>query len=236
MITGVTPRLERAVHISFPEGQLAMRLSSKLIAISIPLLLILSGSALADTCNAFSSYTCAKHTDDIVHVGGLGSTASGQSVGILLNSNMFNITTANGNGGSDVIILAAFANGAPTGTLNGISFNSLSSFPEGGATGPITRTMSNLGFCPCNLQFGYVDLGTALSANGTVNITAAGVPAGTVFYAEVLNSQGQIVYITPNSEAGILGRTSTVPEPGSISLMITGLCGIAGGAWRKFRG
>jgi hypothetical protein len=58
----------------------------------------------------------------------------------------------------------------------------------------------------------------------------AGVPAGTVFYAEVLNGKGQIVYITPNSEAGILGRsTSTVPEPGSISLMITGLCGIAGG-------
>jgi hypothetical protein len=58
----------------------------------------------------------------------------------------------------------------------------------------------------------------------------SGVPAGTVFYAEVLNGKGQIVYITPNSEAGILGRsTSTVPEPRSISLMITGLCGIAGG-------
>jgi hypothetical protein len=216
-----------------------MRPSSRFLAISLPLLLILSGAALADTCNNFASYTCAKHTNDIVHVGGLGATASGQSVGILLNSNMFNITTANGDSGSDVIILAAFANGAPTGTLNGISFNSLNTFPEGGATGAITDSLQGLGFCgtTCNLQFGYVDLGTALAANGTVNITAAGVPAGTVFYAEVLNSEGQIVYITPNSEAGILGRgVSTVPEPGSISLMITGLCGIAGGAWRKLRG
>ena len=217
-----------------------MRFSSRVLAISLALPLILSGAAYANTCNSFSSYTCAKHTNDIVHVGGLGATSTGQSVGILLNSNMFNITTANGDGGSDVIILAAFANGAPQGTLNGIAFNSLgagASFPEGGATGAITSTMSNLGFCPCNLQFGYVDLGTVLAADGTVNITAAGVPAGTVFYAEVLNSKGQIVYITPNSEAGILGRgTSPVPEPGSISLMITGLCGIAGGAWRKLRG
>jgi len=217
-----------------------MRLSSRVIAISLPVLLILSGAAFADTCNSFASYTCAKHTNNIVHVG--GGVASGQSVGILLNSNMFNITTANGDGGSDVIILAAFANGAPTGTLNGIAFNSLgvgATFPEGGATGAITDSLQGLGFCgtTCNLQFGYVDLGTVLAANGTVNVTAAGVPAGTVFYAEVLNSKGQIVYITPNSEAGILGRgVSTVPEPGSISLMITGLCGIAGGAWRKLRG
>jgi len=230
-MTGMSRALYLSRRVTF-----RMRLSSRFLALSLPLLLILSGAALADTCNSFASYTCAKHTNDIVHVG--GGVASGQSVGILLNSNMFNITTANGDGGSDVIILAAFANGAPTGTLNGISFNSLNTFPEGGATGAITSSLQGLGFCgtTCNLQFGYVDLGTALAANGTVNITAAGVPAGTVFYAEVLNSQGQIVYITPNSEAGILGRTSTVPEPGSISLMITGLCGIAGGAWRKLRG
>jgi hypothetical protein len=215
-----------------------MRRSVRFLAITLPLLLILSGAALANTCNNFSVYTCAKHTNDIVHVG--GGVASGQSVGILLNSNMFNITTANGDGGSDVIILAAFANGAPTGTLNGIGFTSvLGSFPEGGATGAITDSLQGLGFCgtTCNLSFGYVDLGTALATHGSVSITAKGVPAGTVFYAEVLNSKGQIVYITPNSEAGILGRgTSPVPEPGTISLMITGLCGIAGGAWRKLRG
>ncbi len=236
-MTGMSRALYLSRRVTF-----CMRPSSRFLAISLPLLLILSGAALADTCNDFASYTCAKHTNDIVHVGGLGATSSGQSVGILLNSNMFNITTANGDGGSDVIILAAFANGAPTGTLNGITFNSLgvgATFPEGGATGAITDSLQGLGFCgtTCNLQFGYVDLGTVLAANGTVNVTAAGVPAGTVFYAEVLNSKGQIVYITPNSEAGILGRgVSTVPEPGAISLMITGLCGIAGGAWRKLRG
>jgi hypothetical protein len=200
-------------------------------------MLILSGAALADTCNNFAAFTCAKHTNDIARVG--GGVASGQSVGILLNSNMFDVFTTNGKAGSDVIILAAFANGAPTGTLNGQSFTSLSgSFPEGGATGAITGSLQGLGFCgsTCNLSFAYVDLGTALTASGSVSITAAGVPAGTVFYAEVLNSDGQIVYITPNSEAGILGGgTSAVPEPGSLSLLATGLFGMAGAAWRKLR-
>jgi hypothetical protein len=214
-----------------------MRLSSKLVLISLPLLLILSGAAVADTCNAFSSYTCANHTSNIVHVG--PGTSNGAYV--LLNSNLFDITTANGNGGSDVIVLAAFVNVAPQGTLNGISFTSVLQFPEGKNTNVLTNDLLQAGFCKsgsaCNLSFGFVDLGTALAANGSVSVTASGIPNGTIFYAEVLNSNGQIVYITPNSEAGILDHgTSTVPEPGSLSLLVTGLCGIAGGAWRKLRG
>jgi hypothetical protein len=214
-----------------------MRLSSRLLVTSATILLILSGAAVADSCTNWV-YTCAKHSNDVARLG--GGVASGQSVGILLNSNMFNTFTANGNAGSDVIILAAFANGTPQGTLNGFSFTSLTGdFPEKGATGAITDSLQGLGFCgsTCNLSFAYVNLGTALAANGSLSITAKGVLPGTVFYAEVLNSQGQIVYITPNSEAGILGHgTSPVPEPGSLSLLITGLCGIAGGAWRKLRG
>src|SRR6202030_3281207 len=145
-----------------------------------------------------------------------------------------------GAGGADVIILAASATPL-TGTLDGIAFNSLNSFPEGGATGAIVTNLQQTGFCgsctASTLYFGYVDLGTALPANGSISIIANGVGPGTALYAEVLNSKGQIIYITANSESGVLGRgTSTVPEPGSISLMITGLCGIAGGAWRKLRG
>ena len=99
-----------------------MRRSSRMLSISLPLLLILSGAALANTCNEFASYDCAKSTPNIVHVGG-GGVSSGQSVGILLNSNTFNVTTANGKGvGDTVIILAAFANGKPSGSLNGVSF------------------------------------------------------------------------------------------------------------------
>lgn len=213
-----------------------MHRSFRLLAIALPLLFILSGAALADTCNDFASYICAKSTPDIVHVG--GGVASGQSVGILLSSNTFNVFTANGKGvGDTVVILAAFANGAPQGTLNGIAFTSSVGAFEGGSTGAITSSLQGLGFCgsTCNLSFAYVTLGT-LGANG-LSITASGVPVGTVFYAELVNSSGQIVYITPNSEASILGRgNGVVPEPGSLMLMGTGLLGIAAQIRRKLRG
>ncbi len=213
-----------------------MRSFLRLLSLSLPLLLILSGAALANTCNEFGSYTCSKSTPDIVHVGG-GAT-SGQSVGILLNSNTFNVTTANGKGiGDTVVILAAFANGTPAGSVNGVAFTSSSSAFEGASTGAITSSLQGLGFCgaTCNLSYGYATLGTLTS--GGLSITASGVAAGTVFYAELVNSQGQIVYITPNSEAAILGRsTSTVPEPGALLLMGTGLLGIAAQVRRKLRG
>jgi hypothetical protein len=217
-----------------------MRLSSRVIAISLPLLLILSGAALADTCNSFSSYTCAKGVHDGAFIGGSGTAIGSPGAGLLLNSNLFTVSTHNGAGGADVIILAASATPL-MGTLDGIAFNSLTSFPEGGATGAIVTNLQVTGFCgsctTSSLYFGYVDLGTALPANGSITVTANGVGAGTALYAEVLNSKGQVIYITANSESGVLGGgTTTVPEPGSISLMITGLCGIAGGAWRKLRG
>jgi hypothetical protein len=212
-----------------------MRLSSKLLTISLPLLLILSGSALADTCNDFATYTCSKSTPNIVHVG--GGVSSGQSVGILLNSNTFNVTTSNGKGvGDTVVILAAFANGPVQGSVNGVAFTSSVGAFEGGSTGAITSSLQGLGFCgaTCNLSYGYATLGTL--AAGGLSITASGVSAGTVFYAELVNSDGKIVYITPNSEAGILGHgTSPVPEPGSLMLMGTGLLGIATQIRRKLR-
>jgi hypothetical protein len=217
-----------------------MKLSSKVFRITLPLLLILCGAAFADTCNSFSSYTCAKGVHDGAFIGGSGTAIGGQGAGLLLNSNMFTVSTHNGDGGADVIILAASATPL-TGTLNGIGFTSLSSFPEGGATGAIVTNLQQTGFCgtctTSSLSFGYVDLGTALPASGSLNVLASGVGAGTALYAEILNSKGQIIYTTANSESGVTGQgTSPVPEPGSISLVLTGLCGIAGGAWRKLRG
>ena len=208
----------------------------KFLTLSFPLILLFTGSALANTCNSFATYNCARSTPNIVHVGGGG--ASGQSVGILLTTNNFNFTTSNGSGGSDLIVIAAFLNSSPTGSLNGIQFSSLTSFPEGGANGAIISSLQGLNLCSttCNLSFGYVDLHSALLPNGSVNVTASGVPVGTVFYGMVLGSNGKIVYITPNSEAAILGHTQVVPEPGTLTMLGTGLLGLAGVVKRRVLG
>jgi hypothetical protein len=214
------------------------------LAVLLPLLLISSGAALADSCDEFSAFKCAKGVHDGAFIGGSGSAISKPGAGLLLNSNMFTVSTHNGAGGADVIILAASS--APlTGTLDGKSFVSLgsslnASFPEDGASGAIVTNLqqtSLCGACASKLYFGFVDLGVALPTKGTITVTANGVGAGTAVYAEVLNSSGKIVFITSNSESGVFGTTlTTVPEPGSLSLLFTGLCGIAGGAWRKLRG
>jgi len=214
--------------------------SLRLSLISLASLLVLAPAAFANTCNSFASYNCPTKggTPNVVHLNGQGST--GQSVGVLINSDTFSVMTANGKGvGDTVIILGAFLNSTPTGTLNGVAFTANSGAFEGASTGATLDTLKGLGFCPsgctaANLSYGYVTLGT-LGATG-LSITASGVPQGTVLYAELVNKDGPIVYITPNSEAGVSnGGIPAVPEPGTLTLMGTGLLGIASQVRRKLR-
>jgi hypothetical protein len=222
----------------------------KSAATFFPLVLLLSAGAAANTCNSFLNYTCSQNTPNTVHI--LGQGPSGSSVGTtsgLITGNSFGVQMMGNGAASDIIIIGAFA-GSLGGTLNGQSFISLSSFPEGGALGAINSTLWALNLGTSSNSFGYIDLQTGLAANGTLLVSANGLPRGTAIYGLALNPVSTCVHgkhgstictsstfitnITPNSEAGI--TRTVVPEPGTWTLLGTALITLAGVARRRFLG
>ena len=205
-------------------------------ALLVAVALIASLPATANTCNNFATYTCAHSTPNVVNLIGTGTTKL--PIGVRLGSDDFSVAV-NGKSvaGDDLIIAAVFRNGM-SGSANGVAFTSLTSFPEGGAigqqngvwSGAVIDTWSQVGISYGNVAFGYANVGAI--GNGEVELS--GIPYGTVLYAEIVNpTTGTILYITPNSEAGIYCETT--PEPASLTLVGAGLAAMAGLLHRKLK-
>src|ERR1700757_118536 len=131
----------------------------KMSLVVLTLTFIAALPAMATPCNAFATFNCnAGNPTAGVFFSGPENSAANM---VVLGSSTFTVSVHNNKftSGDDLIIVAAAPNGL-TGTLNGMSFTSLTTSPFTNQTGAIGTTWSVLGLTGGTQQYGYVNLGS----------------------------------------------------------------------------
>jgi len=169
-----------------------------------------------------------------------GGTLSGSNSGLTLSGSvLFSVNYAGG-------LVTGADLGSVSFTTGALTSGSLQMGGTFGGGGSFTITGNGLDGLPSGTLFsgtfsGPVTWTLVTLANGTHNYTLTGTLSGTLVGVA---TQGVTVQLTINTGKGFFngsaiissGNTSaTVPEPGSLSLMGTGLIGLAGMVRRKLK-
>lgn len=186
----------------------------------------------------------AVFADSGVDYSNSGGTLSGSSSGLSLSGSvLIAVNGLNGNGlvtGTDL--------GSVNFTTGALTSGSLQMGGTFAAGGSFTITGNGTNGIPNGVLFSGtfsepVTWTLVTLANGTHNYTLTGVIAGTTGTGYATN--GVTVQLTINTGRGFFNGSTTIssgdtaivtPEPGSLSLMGTGLIGLAGMVRRKLKG